>query len=115
VAASVSTVLMLVGLLAVVFGRAAGRPLLTILAALGPPLALAVVTYGLAWCATLVLTGGPAAVICAAAASVAYLAVLRARFPAHWELVGRLLAPLASARRAPAHRAAPAARDTPAR
>jgi peptidoglycan biosynthesis protein MviN/MurJ (putative lipid II flippase) len=115
VAASVSTVLMLVGLLAVVFGRAAGRPLLIILAELGPPLALAVVTYGVAWCATLVLTGGAAAVLTAAAATVAYVAVLRARFPAHWELVGRLLAPLASVRRATAQRAAPATRDTPAR
>jgi hypothetical protein len=97
-AASVSTVLMLVGLLGVVYGRGAVRPLLAILAELGPPIALAAAIYGVAWCVTLAVSGRAAAVAAATVATAAYLATLRSRLPGHWELVRRLLAPLAALR-----------------
>ena len=98
IAASVSTILMLVGLLGVVYGRRAGHPLLAVLTELGPPVALAAIAYGLGWCVTLAITGGPAAVAIAAVATAAYVVVLRTRLPGHWELVRRLLAPLAAVR-----------------
>ncbi len=104
VAASVSTILMLTGLLVVVFGRAAGRPLLAVAEELVAPLALATATFGLAGLATLVATGAAAAVALAAVAVIAYVIALRALLPAHWELVERLLAPLAGMRAARASR-----------
>jgi hypothetical protein len=98
VAASVSTILMLIGLLVAVFGRDAGRPVAAIAAELVTPLGLAALAFGAAGALTVVVTGGAFAVVVAAAATVAYLALLRALLPAHWELVERLLAPLAGMR-----------------
>jgi hypothetical protein len=98
VAASVSTILMLVGLLVVVFGRSAGRPLGAAAVELVAPVALAAVTFGAAGALTVVVTGSVFAIVAAAVAVVAYAVLLRALLPAHWELVERLLAPLATIR-----------------
>ncbi len=98
VAGSASTILMLVGLLALVYGRRAGQPLLAAVIELGPPVFLAVVAYGAAWCLTLTVRTGEAAVAAAAVATVAYWVLVRTRLPGHWELVRRLLAPLAGVR-----------------
>jgi hypothetical protein len=106
VAASASTVLMLIGLLAVVFGRAAGRPLVAILASLAPPGVVAAVIFGVAYGVGRVASGSLADIALAAAGAVAYAAVVRARLPEHWALVQRLLAPLA-ALRAPARQPSP--------
>jgi O-antigen/teichoic acid export membrane protein len=97
-AASVSTILMLVGLLVVVFGRGAGRPLTAAAAELVTPLGLAAVAFGVAGALTAIVTGAAFAIVVAFAAVAAYLVLLRALFPAHWELVERLLAPLAGMR-----------------
>jgi peptidoglycan biosynthesis protein MviN/MurJ (putative lipid II flippase) len=106
VAASVSTILMLVGLLVVVFGHAAGRPLVTILESLAPPAVVAVIVFGVAFVVGRVASGSVAAIVLAAAAAVVYAAVVRARLPEHWALVQRLVAPLA-ALRAPARQPSP--------
>lgn len=104
VAASVSTILMLTGLLAVVYGRDAGRPLLAAASELVAPVALATLTFGAAGVVTVVATGSAVAVAAALVASVAYVVLLRAWLPAHWELVERLLAPVAGMRAARASR-----------
>jgi peptidoglycan biosynthesis protein MviN/MurJ (putative lipid II flippase) len=104
VAASASTILMLVGLLGVVFGRDAGRSLAATAGELVAPLALAALTFGAAGVVTIAVTGGAAAVAAAALACLAYVALLRALLPGHWELVQRLLAPLAGMRAARASR-----------
>jgi hypothetical protein len=106
VAASVSTVLMLIGLLAVVFGHAAGRPLVTIVASLAPPAALAGVIFGAAFGVARVASGSLTDIALAAASAVAYTAIVRARLPEHWALVQRLVAPLAGLR-APARQPSP--------
>jgi peptidoglycan biosynthesis protein MviN/MurJ (putative lipid II flippase) len=98
VAASVSTTLVLIGLLIVVYGPRAGRPLVAILAELVAPTLLAVATFGAAVCLTLLVAGRAADVALAVAGLVAYVVLLRARLPGHWALVRRLLAPLAALR-----------------
>jgi hypothetical protein len=99
--ASVSTVLMLVGLLIVVFGSAAGRPLLAVVAEIVPPAAVAASTFGAAGCLTLFVSGGVADIALAIAATGAYLGLLREFLPGRWKLVRRLLIPLASLRPPP--------------
>jgi peptidoglycan biosynthesis protein MviN/MurJ (putative lipid II flippase) len=98
VVASVSTVLMLIGLLAVVFGRAAGRPLVTVVASLWAPAVVAALTFGAAFAVTLAASGRLADLVLAAAGAVAYAAIVRARLPEHWALVQRLAAPVARLR-----------------
>jgi peptidoglycan biosynthesis protein MviN/MurJ (putative lipid II flippase) len=98
VAASVSTMLMLVGLLIVVFGSGSGRPLRAIASELAPPAAIATVTFGVPWCLTLAVPGRAGDVALAATGAGAYVLALRALLPGHWELVCRLLAPLAGLR-----------------
>jgi putative peptidoglycan lipid II flippase len=102
VATSCSTIIMLVGLLAVVYGRRAGAPLAAIAAELAPPIALGAATFGVAWAASLAVDGRVGDVALAAVAALAYVAVLRALLPGHWELVRRLLAPVAALRRSAA-------------
>jgi peptidoglycan biosynthesis protein MviN/MurJ (putative lipid II flippase) len=106
VAASASTVLMLVGLLAIVYGRHAGTPLLAVVTELVAPVGIAVATFGAAWGLTLVVPGRAADIALAAVGAGAYLVVVRALLPSHWVLVRRLLAPLAGVRR-PAREASP--------
>jgi peptidoglycan biosynthesis protein MviN/MurJ (putative lipid II flippase) len=99
VAASVSTVLMLAGLLVVVFGSQAATPLLAVVAEIGRPAAVAAVAFGLAGCLTLTVSGRAADIALAAIATAAYLGLLRALLPGQWELIRRLLAPLGAVRR----------------
>jgi peptidoglycan biosynthesis protein MviN/MurJ (putative lipid II flippase) len=100
VAGSVSTILMLVGLLAVVYGRGAGRPLAAILVELAPAAAIATVSFGAAWCGTLLVSGRAAALVWGIVGVSLYTALLRRVLPRSWELVLRLLAPLVGAGRA---------------
>jgi peptidoglycan biosynthesis protein MviN/MurJ (putative lipid II flippase) len=104
VAASVSTILMLVGLFGVVYGRDAGAPLLAVASELIVPVGLAMLTFGAAGAATLVVTGGTAAVAAAVLATGGYLYLLRTLLPGRWEVIARLLAPLAPPRRGGATR-----------
>ena len=99
IAASVSTVLMLAGLLAVVYGSHAGTPLLAVVAEIARPAAVAAVAYGPAGYLGLVVSGRAAAIALAAVATAAYLGLLRALLPGQWELIRRLLAPLGGVRR----------------
>ena len=102
VATSGSTIIMLVGLLAVVYGRHAGAPLAAVAAELAPPIALGAATFGVAWAASLAVDGRAGDIALAAVAALAYVAALRALLPGHWELVRRLLAPVAALRRSAA-------------
>jgi hypothetical protein len=108
VAASTSTALMLVGLLIVVYESEAMQPLVAVVRELVLPAALATVTFGAAWCLTLLVPGRAGDVALAVVGAGAYTIALRALLPDHWQLVRRLLAPLAqlSAR---ARQASPAA------
>jgi peptidoglycan biosynthesis protein MviN/MurJ (putative lipid II flippase) len=101
-ATSGSTIIMLIGLLAVVYGRHAGAPLAAIAAELAPPIALGTATFGVVWAVALAVDGRAGDVALAAVAALGYVAALRALLPAHWELVHRLLAPVAALRRSPA-------------
>jgi hypothetical protein len=63
---------------------------------LGAPLSLAAVAFGLAGGLTLAVPGRAGDVVLAAGGAAAYLVALRALLPGHWQLVRRLLAPLAA-------------------
>jgi hypothetical protein len=90
---------MLVGLLAIVYGRDAGRPLVAWIAEIAPAAGIAAASYGPGWCGTLLISGRAAAFAWAIAATVLYAALLRSAVPRSWDLVVRLLAPLAALRR----------------
>jgi peptidoglycan biosynthesis protein MviN/MurJ (putative lipid II flippase) len=104
-AGSVSTVLMLVGLLAVVYGDPRA-PLAAIVAELAAPLAIGVAAFGVPWALALALDGRGFDVAAGVAGALAYLAAVRALLPGSWALVGRLMSPLVGLR---------AARGRPAR
>lgn len=104
--ASVSTVLMLVGLLIVVFGSRAGDPLLAVGAELLPPGMVAAVSFGVTACLMLLVSGRVGEIALALVGTGLYLLLLRVLLPGNWKLVHRLLAPLAGLRPR-AHQASP--------
>jgi hypothetical protein len=89
---------MLVGLLVIVYGAHAWTPLVAVVAELVAPAAVAIATLGVAWCATLAVHGRAGDLALAAAGACAYVVVVRAFLPGHWELVRRLLSPLTTLR-----------------
>ena len=87
--------LMLVGLLIAVYKSEAMKPLVAIVRELVVPAALATVTFGAAWCLTLLVPGRAGDVALAVVGAGAYTIALRTLLPEHWQLVRRLLAPIA--------------------
>ena len=94
--ASLSTMLILIGLLLVVYGRDIRSPVLAVIAEILPPAAVTAITFGVAASLTLVVPGRLGAVALAAVGASAYVALLRKLLPRNWELVRRLLAPIAA-------------------
>jgi O-antigen/teichoic acid export membrane protein len=94
IAGSVSTILMLVGVLLIVFGRGAAVPIRAVVVELAPPAGVAAVSFVAAWCGTLVTPGRGAAIAWAIAGTLLYAALVRRYLPRSWELVLVLLAPL---------------------
>ena len=93
-AASVSAVISLAALLALVLGRLSGRGWLAIAGELVPMAAAAVAAFGAAGLLALALGGGAWDVLAALLGLVLFAAALRLLRPAAWQLALRLSAPL---------------------